>query len=598
MNDSSDQPSRGWSRLRQLMLTLAIVATAIALFYTEEDWRGKRDWERYKSELEAQGWMLDWNQRIPKPVPDDQNFFMASTNIRIRFVKTQNDAEYAAATNLNWLVPNYQGMPDVTFAKSNEPVVAELTVVPTGGNIMVSEGTTTVDLRDAAAGKTLQDLIRGHFGRWLSGSAGFHLVEKYPYEVPSLRITLKSESAQTADSLKQFIPLNLATNIGTLGITAGDQAGQFEVRLVSGRHTSAADYLAWSDQFNPAFDEIREALKRPYALIPGDYSKPWYRPIPNFVVLRWIAQMQAMRAQSHLLLNQPGEAVNDLSMVHDICQIVEHRPDGHPMTLVEAMINTAIHGVYLAGVQDGFRLHAWREEDLAALQKELEQTDLHTPVFAGFEFEEMAAVWNGERPDFMKNIVSERKIYGQPITFRDRLQVWAYRAMPQGWSYENVKVAVELDQKSFKALSRTNEQAFPAAVQQIETETGDVLSRNSPFTMLASIAVPNFIKAFETYAYTQTLVNEGQIACALERYKMVNGSYPDALDKLTPNFIDTLPVDIIGGQPLQYRRVNDGSFLLYSVGWNEKDDGGTVALDHQGKEDRNQGDWVWHYQAN
>ena len=56
------------------------------------------------------------------------------------------------------------------------------------------------------------------------------------------------------------------------------------------RAVSAADYLAWSDQFEPAFDEIREALKRPYAIIPGDYSVPYLIPIPNFVTMRSVAQ--------------------------------------------------------------------------------------------------------------------------------------------------------------------------------------------------------------------------------------------------------------------------------------------------------------------
>jgi len=30
------------------------------------------------------------------------------------------------------------------------------------------------------------------------------------------------------------------------------------------------------------------------------------------------------------------------------------------------------------------------------------------------------------------------------------------------------------------------------------------------------------------------------------------------------------------GQPLHYRRANAGQFVLYSVGWNERDDGGVV----------------------
>ena len=38
-----------------------------------------------------------------------------------------------------------------------------------------------------------------------------------------------------------------------------------------------------------------------------------------------------------------------------------------------------------------------------------------------------------------------------------------------------------------------------------------------------------------------------------------------------------------------YRRMGDGKFLLYSVGWNETDDGGTAS------DKMDQGDWVWQY---
>jgi hypothetical protein len=56
---------------------------------------------------------------------------------------------------------------------------------------------------------------------------------------------------------------------------------------------------------------------------------------------------------------------------------------------------------------------------------------------------------------------------------------------------------------------------------------------------------------------------------------------------------------------LHYRRTEDppspgsgaasGKFLLYSVGWNETDDGGQIALKKDGSEDRENGDWVWQY---
>jgi hypothetical protein len=71
----------------------------------------------------------------------------------------------------------------------------------------------------------------------------------------------------------------------------------------------------------------------------------------------------------------------------------------------------------------------------------------------------------------------------------------------------------------------------------------------------------------------ETMVNEGQIACALERYRLAHGAYPETLEALVPQFMERAPHNIINGQALKYRR-EGGGFLLYSVGWNGTDDGG------------------------
>jgi hypothetical protein len=99
--------------------------------------------------------------------------------------------------------------------------------------------------------------------------------------------------------------------------------------------------------------------------------------------------------------------------------------------------------------------------------------------------------------------------------------------------------------------------------------------------------VPNFVKAVQVLARHQTLVNQARLACALERYRLAQGQYPETLDALTPRFIERLPHDLIGGQPLKYQRLDTTRYRLYSIGWNEKDDGG---LPGPSRED---GDWVW-----
>ena len=120
------------------------------------------------------------------------------------------------------------------------------------------------------------------------------------------------------------------------------------------------------------------------------------------------------------------------------------------------------------------------------------------------------------------------------------------------------------------------------------------------------LSMGKFIKEI---AISQSSVDMARTAVALERYRLAHGGYPDSLDALAPQFMEKVPHDVIGGGPLHYRRTSDpssqssdaagGQFVLYSVGWNEKDDGGVVALDgpfgKSGNVNFNQGDWVWRY---
>ena len=65
-----------WRMLRRCLVALAVLITLVALFYTEEAWRGKRAWENYRSQLVAQGLQMELKDYVPSPVPDDQNFAM------------------------------------------------------------------------------------------------------------------------------------------------------------------------------------------------------------------------------------------------------------------------------------------------------------------------------------------------------------------------------------------------------------------------------------------------------------------------------------------------------------------------------------------
>jgi type II secretory pathway pseudopilin PulG len=113
--------------------------------------------------------------------------------------------------------------------------------------------------------------------------------------------------------------------------------------------------------------------------------------------------------------------------------------------------------------------------------------------------------------------------------------------------------------------------------------------------MLAAMAIPNCSRAMQTATRNQTRVNLALVACALERHRLAQGEYPATLDALAPQVLAQIPHDLIGGAPLKYQRTADGKFLLYSIGWNETDDGGKISRDKDGlvNSSATDGDWVW-----
>jgi len=357
--------------------------------------------------------------------------------------------------------------------------------------------------------------------------------------------------------------------------------------------SAARNYLAWSDQFEPDFDLIRTALKRPYARMGGDYTQPYAMPIPNFVASRDLAQILAQRAKCYLLLGQPEKALREVTLLNDSRHFLEGAPTGKPMTLVAAMINVAVTGLYVDTIANGLQSHAWQEPQLVALQEQLGKVNLSPFVVEAFRDGIVTATYTLEKTP--PAVIADQFITlrgGKPNLWR-RLKNPFYTFLifaPRGWVYQNMVTYVKLRESMLDSYGLTNDLIFPSAANKSDDEI-HALKKWSPYTFLEATILPGFTRATQTLARNQTLANEAQIVCALERYRLAHGEYPETLDALVPQFIEKLPHDIIGGVPLIYRPTADGKFLLYSVGWNEKDDGGEPGT----LSDPKQGDWVWQY---
>jgi hypothetical protein len=577
---------------------MAVIVIAVAIFYLEEDWRGKHAWNACKRTLAAKSVTVDWSQYIPRPVPDDQNFFTASTNILIRFHRPQIPAETAAAAQLKWLPTSWPDYPSsFDSAKAPPLVVAELTFLPPA-RAAGAMGDQAANFDDPAARIVVLQAIEKNVGRSLPGAITTRFSELQLSNLAPVRIALRAKTQPAISDLENFLSSDLITNLGRVHIEAG-RGGTLQVFLTNVQATAAADYLKWSDRFVPAFDEIREALKRPCAILPGDYSNPHTIPIPNFVALRAAAQTLSQRAKCHLLLQDPDAAFREITLIHDLCRILQKPTTGKPETLVEAMINVAITGLHVDTMANGLRIHAWQKPQLVAFQKQL--TEINLPFWVGqaFHLELTETVYNYETTPADK-FADLFAIVGPPqenaTNTWGRLRDPIYRYLklaPRGWMYQTLASIVTIESKPMESFDAEHGTISPRAYDKAERAIGRFYAHRSPFKILGEISTPNYTKAVQVTAVNQTLVNEAQIVCALERYRLTDSEYPASLDVLVPQFIEQLPPDVIGGQPLHYRRTDDGKFVLYSIGWNEKDDGGKAAYKHDGSEDRLNGDWVW-----
>lgn len=555
-----------------LLVGLFVLAVGIVLFCFEEGRRGPRAWAQYRQELEANGESFDWQAMAPPRVPDSQNFFSAPM-ISKWFMRGSGETNTSKILSDRLVYTN-------TCPKV---LIAEVTL---GAHAQV-EKTTNLSLRfnNFESHKKAKEFVQNIAGPSAFGPRGDYsctLRHLIPTQVQPLHIFLETDKRPTIRELMAFFS-NIEEGGGPFLF---EPSGTNSWRLYTW-FCAASDYLTWSDQFQSEFDLMHEAVKRPFARMDGNYGYSATVPVPNFLSFRAVAQMLAQRAQCELLLGQPEKALQDLTLLNDLRHQLEGSPSHKPMTVVAAMINAAIAGLYAETIADGFRLHAWKEPQLAALQNQLRQIDLIPPLKESVHDEQVSIslIMQTEMSRFLARRWPNATLAEAGKIMRPSKILW-------GFAYFNMMKAVSIEQSLFESIDTSKNIILPLKVDQYHREMDSLYHlrfwQAFPHRWLAATAAPNLVNTVPTAARYQTEINEAQIACVLERHRLARGSYPESLEQLSPDLAGRLPHDLIGGQPLKYCRTSEGGFQLCSVGWSGEcpiysvrwDASGTVARLH------------------
>ncbi len=359
--------------------------------------------------------------------------------------------------------------------------------------------------------------------------------------------------------------------------------------------TPAADVLLALSRFETNRQLLIAAAARPQARFWCNYEDGFAVLLPHLARLKASAQYLSLHANAALKTGDRQTALQDLRLTFRLIESVRTEP-----ILISHLVRIAMVPIALQPVWEGLADRQWTEADLSLIESELGKLDFLADYHFAMRAERAWGVWG---VDYIRKMggfegIGEPSWQGAPSGAQELgkfLSKAAFQLIPAGWLDQNKHSLCRLQEQYLLPLVIEHDRRI---VPKSAIEHADSVLGNQPwhpFNLLGRTLLPALVRVADKCARGQACVDLARVACALERYRLANGQFPETLDALAPKFLAKLPHDVINGQPLNYRRTDQGQFVLYSVGLNETDDGGTVALTKSGNPDWKNGDWVWRY---
>ena len=365
--------------------------------------------------------------------------------------------------------------------------------------------------------------------------------------------------------------------------------------------TPAEDVLLALSRYDSTIEELRRTSRLPHSRFPISYAdaNPAGILLPHLASFRSCTTALQLRALAELQAGQAEKALEDIALMLRLTASIRTEP-----ILISHLVRIAMLQSVLQTVWEGLGDHRWSDAQLALLETELGKLDFladyqfamraERALDVGFlDYQRGAREFDGS---FLEGGADPR------LEFQNLLA----RFVPGGW-FEHNKVAscrmhFELLVPIVNLAARV---ISPAAEARAVTVSQEI--RVTPYNWSVVLLLPGLTRCSGNFAHAQTAADMARMACALERYRLAQGNFPESLTALAPQWLEKIPHDVLSGQPLKYRRTDDVRFVLYSVGWNQTDDGGKLGSPNKEAASgkirgefalkTTDGDWVWQYPA-
>lgn len=344
----------------------------------------------------------------------------------------------------------------------------------------------------------------------------------------------------------------------------------------------------------PELVPIREASGRPFCRFDYAWEEGFQMLLPNLAALKRIQQHLDLRIWALTTDGQTNAAFDETLVALRVSDWLRDDP-----LLISQLVHIAQAQIATESIWHGIAAHCWTDAQLQEFQKQLAQRDYLAGMALALEGERNGGIQTMDR--WVRN---PKEIFqsldpwngGPHDGSADSMeQTFFATFLPRGWMRQNQSTLALETQRHIETARRlrggTPTAEWRDLIKEAETMDSETQARYrdnpSPYTAFARQLGDSLGRSIAKAVRGQVMNQCAITGCALERYRLRNGTYPQTLEALVPDFLAAVPIDPMDGQPIRYARDDNGLFRLWSVGDDRKDQNG-----RRSKEGSHQ-DWTW-----
>ncbi len=340
------------------------------------------------------------------------------------------------------------------------------------------------------------------------------------------------------------------------------------------------------EQICPALADLRSnAQSHSECVFPEDidYTTPAKQTFGADTSLIRLVKVLLYDADLAMLAGHPDIAIADFRVGWRVTSGVQKRP-----FYVANLVASGLILMQLRLIAQGLADHTWNDTQLTELESEMDKLNYLAQSRRQLAGEiacyslPMTDYYAKHRAKWAKDINLMRSFFSDDEPVQERAFALTYRVIPDGWFALAKAEQAKRKMNRVRSIDLASGQVHPYPDPE---ESSDFAIRWLDFILPDLNLTKGIVSKI---AYTEAQVDEARIACRLERYRLAHHAFPPTLDDLARAY-GPLPRDVIGGNAYHYRLNPNQTYLLYSVGWNQRDDLGATGTMRNDQSP----DWIW-----